>query len=168
MINYRRDGTAAQHSLRSLGTGSTQAAAGNHGHGGAVITGTTANLGDVLQISSISPLTATFGPVTGSGTGDVTGPAGATDNAVARFDLATGKLLQNSVVLVSDTGVMTGGTWQGVRLAGAYAPVLSDVEAPTASVNFAQQQATSFVIENRTSDPTSPVVGQLWLRTDLP
>jgi hypothetical protein len=112
-------------------------------------------------------LTATFGPVTGSGTGDVVGPAGSSDNAVARFDLATGKLIQNSVVLVSDLGVMTGGTWQGVRLAGAYAPILSDVEAPTAAVNFAQQQATSFVIENRTSDPASPVAGQIWLRTDL-
>jgi hypothetical protein len=167
MINYRRDGTATQHSLRTLGTGATQAAAGDHGHGGAVITGTTANLGDVLQISSISPLTATFGPVTGSGTGDVVGPAGASDNAIARFDLATGKLLQNSVVLVSDLGVMTGGTWQGVRLAGAYAPILSDVEAPTGAVNFAQQQATNFVIENRTSDPASPVAGQIWLRTDL-
>ena len=39
MINYRRDGTAAQHSLRTLGTGATQAAAGDHGHAGAIITG---------------------------------------------------------------------------------------------------------------------------------
>lgn len=167
MINYRRDGTATQHSLRTLGTGSTQAAAGDHGHAGAIITGTTANLGDVLQISSISPLTATFGPMTGSGTGDVVGPAGSTDNAIARFDLSTGKILQNSVVIVSDLGIMTGGTWQGVRLAGAYAPILSNVEAPIGAVNFAQQQATSFVLENRTSDPASPVAGQIWLRTDL-
>jgi hypothetical protein len=34
----------------------------------------------------------------------VTGPASATDNAVARFDLATGKLVQNSLVTIGDTG----------------------------------------------------------------
>jgi hypothetical protein len=42
--------------------------------------------------------------------GDVVGPSSATDNAVARYDSITGKLLQNSVVLVSDTGVVTGVT----------------------------------------------------------
>ena len=42
------------------------------------------------------------------GTGDVVGPASSTDNAVARFNLATGKLIQNSVVLVGDTGITTG------------------------------------------------------------
>ena len=42
--------------------------------------------------------------------GDVVGPASATDNAIARFDSTTGKLLQNSVVLVGDTGAVTGVT----------------------------------------------------------
>jgi len=42
--------------------------------------------------------------------GDVVGPASATDNAIARFDTTTGKLLQNSVVTVNDTGVVTGVT----------------------------------------------------------
>lgn len=37
----------------------------------------------------------------------VVGPASATDNAIARFDLATGKLVQNSLVTVSDTGAIT-------------------------------------------------------------
>ena len=40
--------------------------------------------------------------------GDVVGPASATDNAVARFDLTTGKLIQNSVVIIGDTGDVTG------------------------------------------------------------
>jgi len=40
--------------------------------------------------------------------GDVVGPASATDNAVARFDATTGKLLQNSVVIIDDTGSVTG------------------------------------------------------------
>lgn len=36
--------------------------------------------------------------------GDIFGPSGATDNAVARYDTATGKLLQDSLVTVDDTG----------------------------------------------------------------
>lgn len=54
---------------RSLGTGSDQAAAGDHGHGGATITGTTGNLGDVLTISSTSPLQATWAAPSGGGGG---------------------------------------------------------------------------------------------------
>jgi hypothetical protein len=40
--------------------------------------------------------------------GDVVGPASATDNAVARFDTTTGKLIQNSVTLIDDTGNASG------------------------------------------------------------
>jgi hypothetical protein len=44
------------------------------------------------------------------GTGDVVGPASATDNAVARFNGTTGKVIQNSVVTINDTGATTGVT----------------------------------------------------------
>ena len=44
---------------------------------------------------------------------------------------------------------------------------LDQMAAPTASVSFADQQATSFRVENRTSDPGTPTTGQIWLRTDL-
>jgi hypothetical protein len=40
--------------------------------------------------------------------GDVVGPASATDNAIARYDSTTGKLIQNSLVIVDDTGSVTG------------------------------------------------------------
>jgi hypothetical protein len=40
----------------------------------------------------------------GGGTGDVVGPSSSTDNAIARFDLATGKLIQNSSAILSDAG----------------------------------------------------------------
>lgn len=40
--------------------------------------------------------------------GDVVGPSSATDNALARFDGATGKLIQNSVAILSDAGVLSG------------------------------------------------------------
>lgn len=44
---------------------------------------------------------------TAAGSGDVVGPAAAADNALARYDLTTGKLLKNSLVTVSDTGAIT-------------------------------------------------------------
>jgi len=44
----------------------------------------------------------------GGGSGDVTGPASSTDNAISRFDGTTGKLIQNSVVTVDDNGNMAG------------------------------------------------------------
>jgi hypothetical protein len=51
-----------------------------------------------------------------SSVGDVIGPAGATNEALARYDTGTGKLLQNSLVLVDDAGAMTGLT--GVDVTG--------------------------------------------------
>lgn len=42
-----------------------------------------------------------------AGSGDVVGPASATDNAVARFDATTGKLIQNSGVTIDDSSFMT-------------------------------------------------------------
>ena len=49
--------------------------------------------------------------------GDVVGPASATDNALARFDLTTGKLIQNSVGILSDAGILTGLT--GITSSGS-------------------------------------------------
>ncbi len=40
--------------------------------------------------------------------GNVVGPASATDNAIARFDTTTGKLIQNSVTTIDDTGNASG------------------------------------------------------------
>jgi hypothetical protein len=47
---------------------------------------------------------------TPSGSGDVVGPASSTDNAIARFDATTGKLLQNSTVTISDAGAIAAGS----------------------------------------------------------
>jgi hypothetical protein len=41
--------------------------------------------------------------------GDVSGPTSATDNAIARFDGATGKIIQDSVVTIADTTGNTAG-----------------------------------------------------------
>jgi len=39
-------------------------------------------------------------------TGDVTGPASSTDNAIARFDSTTGKIIQNSGITLSDANAL--------------------------------------------------------------
>ena len=41
-------------------------------------------------------------PGGGGGSGDVVGPASSTDNAVVRFNGTTGKLIQNSGVVLDD------------------------------------------------------------------
>ncbi len=46
--------------------------------------------------------------VTNSGGGDVSGPASSTDNALARFDGTTGKIIQNSVGILDDLGNLSG------------------------------------------------------------
>ena len=88
--------------------------------------GTTYNGSTAITISNSAPdqtvvLTAGTG-ISTSGTypnftitntspslgGDVVGPSSATDNAVARYDTTTGKLIQNSLVLIGDTGNVTG------------------------------------------------------------
>lgn len=43
-----------------------------------------------------------------AGTGNMTGPASATDNALVRFDGTTGALVQNSGVVLSDAGALSG------------------------------------------------------------
>lgn len=45
----------------------------------------------------------------------VSGPATSTDNAIARWDGATGDTLQNSLVTVDDTGIMNGAVAVGVN-----------------------------------------------------
>lgn len=58
---------------------------------------------------------------TGSGTGDVTGPASSTDEAIVRFDGATGKIIQNytsGAPTISDTGAIT--ATQGGSLTGTW------------------------------------------------
>jgi len=61
--------------------------------------------GNVKKKITIGDLPSSGG---GGGSGDVVGPASATDNAIARYDLTTGKLLQDSGVLVDDSNNVSG------------------------------------------------------------
>jgi hypothetical protein len=86
--------------------------------------------------------------VKGAGAADVVGPASSTDNAVARFDSTTGKLLQNSLATVDDSGsvnIPTGQTYKINNVALAKGDVglgnvdnTSDANKP---VSTAQQTA---------------------------
>jgi len=58
------------------------------------------------------------------------------------------------------------GIGKGLGTANVRLDVNGDVEI-AGELDMKQNQAKNFVIENRTSDPPSPVVGQIWLRTDL-
>lgn len=53
-----------------------------------------------------------------AGTGDVIGPASATDNAISRFDSTTGKLIQNSAATVDDSGTVNIPTGQTYNING--------------------------------------------------
>lgn len=68
---------------------------------------------DTLTVAAGSGITITTDASTdtltitaagGTGLGDVVGPSSSTDHAIARFDLATGKLIQNSTAILSDGG----------------------------------------------------------------
>jgi hypothetical protein len=76
----------------------------------------------------------------GGGTGDVVGPASSTDNAFARFDSTTGKLLQNSTgATLSDTGaaVFTGALdVLGNSTAGSNIKLYEDTDNGTNYVAF--------------------------------
>jgi hypothetical protein len=78
----------------------------------------TGNSGKVLSTDGTNTTWST------NGSGDVVGPASATDNAVARFDTTTGKLIQNSVVTVGDTGAVSG--------------VLSEQFTPTTAPSYSE------------------------------
>jgi hypothetical protein len=88
------------------GTNSTSvptAGAVPYGTGTAYAFTSTGTAGQVLTSAGAGVPTWTT-----NASGDVFGPASSTDNAVARFDGTTGKLIQNSVTTIDDTGNASG------------------------------------------------------------
>lgn len=70
-----------------------------------------------------------------AGTGDVVGPASATDNAVARFDGVTGKLIQNSAVTIADTtgDIVTPGNVSAITVSGSQVATQANQETGSAT-----------------------------------
>jgi hypothetical protein len=78
-----------------------------------------------------------------AGTGDVVGPGSATDLAVTRFDGTTGKLLQNSGILLSDTNQLYPASDDAGALGIINTNQWSDLFFATGAViNFANSNAT--------------------------
>lgn len=75
------------------------------------------------------------------GSGDVIGPASATDNAIVRYDGTTGKYVQNSLVTIDDTGdVYTPGTYNNVT-----------ITAPAVGATLTLSTGSSFILSGGTS-----------------
>lgn len=104
----------------------------------------------------------------GGATGNVDGPGSSTDNAIARFDGTTGKLIQNSGVTISDNAVITlVGVVNAIRIvtaAGAvtvavtdYCIVINKSIAATTTVNLPATPTTgqTFVIKDGKGDAAS-------------
>ena len=95
--------------------------------------------------------------------GDVVGPASSTDNALVRFDATSGKLVQNSVGLLSDTGDLTG--LKSISVGTGYSPniALSDAATIAWDTTAGQVATFTFVSSNRTvGAPSSLVSGAFY------
>lgn len=79
-----------------------------------------------------------------AGVGDVMGPGSSTDNAVARFDGTTGKVIQNSVVTIGDTGAVAGVST--LTMSGVLAVNSGDVTTTDLSPSLFDTNATSATI----------------------
>lgn len=88
--------------------------------------------------------------------GDVSGPASSTDNAVARYDLTTGKLLQNSAVTIDDSGsinIPTGQTYKVNNVVVAdnaawaeWTPNWTNITIGNAAVTARYKQIGKFIV----------------------
>lgn len=79
--------------------------------------------------------------------GDVVGPASSTDNAAARWDGTTGKLLQNSGVIIDDSNNVSG----IVNLTTTGNTILGDAGADTITFNAAAWTLANNVTATRTA-----------------
>lgn len=76
----------------------------------------------------------------GGGGGDVTGPASSTDNAIARFDSTTGKIIQDSAGILDDSGNLS-----GLNSAQADTVSVGEASATTGTLSFKQSTGAGAV-----------------------
>ena len=98
-----------------------------------------------------------------SGANAVDGPASSTDNAIARFDSTTGKLLQDSSILISDTGVVTSVLSLGTIATGA---LVEGSGASGAEHELGSTAGTALNFRFRGSHTTGDMRG-MYLRLDF-
>lgn len=111
---YRTNGTDV-----TLGDGGTGASLVDPGADRIMFWDDSAGQVTWLTLGTNLSITGTTLDATVSGSGDVVGPASATDNAIARFDATTGKLIQNSTITISDLGNFNSATDYSFLSSGA-------------------------------------------------
>jgi hypothetical protein len=89
--------------------------------------------GTNVTVDNTDPSNPIISASGGSGSGDVTGPASSTDNAIARYDATTGKIIQNSGITIDDSNNITD---TGTRF-------YADLTNATKSSRFAFQSSTT-------------------------
>ena len=82
--------------------------------------------GKVLKVNSGA--TAPEWATDTAGTGDVVGPGSSTNDALARFDTTTGKLLQNSTATLSDAGTLTATAFAGALTGNVTGNVTGNID----------------------------------------
>ncbi|KKP35705.1 MAG: hypothetical protein UR26_C0002G0005 [candidate division TM6 bacterium GW2011_GWF2_32_72] len=73
-----------------------------------IVKGGTTALNNIADAKFISAGKFSDSSSSGGASGDVSGPASATDNALVRFDGSTGNFIKNSVVILDNSGNMSG------------------------------------------------------------
>lgn len=152
VLKYKDEGGT----VYTLGTGGSVATDAIWDAKGDLAVATAANTAARLAVGSNGQvLTVDSGEVTGlkwanasAGSGDVVGPASSTDNAVARFDTTTGKLLQDSVVTIADTS----GNMAGVG-------TLSSGEITSSSLTASRALVSGSLKEVQSSSVTATELG---------
>ena len=119
--------------------------------------------------------------ISGTGTGDASGPGSATDNAIARFDGTGGKTLQNSGSTIDDSGNLTAvaGTFTGAFTslgiddnADAVAITIDSAEKVGIGVTSPKTKVTIegalTLKEQASADGDTAAYGQIWVKSDTP
>jgi hypothetical protein len=102
----------------------------------------------------------------GGGTGDVVGPASATNNAIARFDTTTGKLLQDGTISASDvvTGAVTlasiGNNDLVLQTGNASTSVITLTDGANGDITLAPQGGGEVVIQNTSLSTFTAINGE--------
>lgn len=86
-----------------------------------------------------------------SGSGDVVGPASATDNAIARFDSTTGKLIQSSSSSVDDNGTINLGSSADIGIANGRSIVVSGSSVELVKFERVISAVNEITVKNNTT-----------------
>ena len=98
----------------------------------------------VYDVDASSLKKVTYANVSAHASGDVVGPGTSTDDALAKFDSTTGKVIQNSNAILTDAGVLTATTFVG-NLTGNASGTAATVTGATQSAITALGTIASLV-----------------------